>query len=88
MSKERDKGRAAVKHLENTSKPASTPRFAAVCSCVFNTRPFSFLIIQIALASRASVGQKCFVKGRWKFVETGSLHILNREDGASDFLSM
>lgn len=49
------KEKTAVKHLENTSDPASAPRFAAVCLGVFNTR--AFLIPQIAPVARASVGQ-------------------------------
>lgn len=46
-----------VKHLENTPNPASAPRFAARRSGVFNTRALSFLIIQIVLVTRSSVGQ-------------------------------
>lgn len=62
VSKERDKGRAAAKHSEDTSNPASAPRFAGVCSCVFNTRAFSFLITQIAPVTGDSVGQTVWEK--------------------------
>lgn len=87
-SKERDKGRAAVKHSEDTSNPASAPRFAEVCSCVFNTRAFSFLITQIAPVTRDSVGQSVLEKGKWKFVGAVSADVYNRADGAGKFVSM